>query len=114
MAKEAKKSKRRKRTIAGYTNMVALAGAVGLWGLAVLDRLPHGFDTEALGKGKEWWKNKRVLIILALLVYCIQHETLKYRLWAIPLTALLGTAVQQHKATYDEEALVLTETFGDE
>jgi len=111
MAREKKMSKRRRRTIAGYTNMVALAGAVGFWGLAVLDRLPHGFDSLKIGQGQSWWKNKRVLIILALLVWLIQHNNLKYRLWAIPLTALLSTAVQQHKATYEGATLVLDEQF---
>lgn len=109
MAKEKKSSKRRRRTIAGYTNMVALAGAVGFWGLQVLDRLPRGFDSQAAGKGQSWWKNKRVLIILAVLVWLIQHNNLKYRLWAIPVTALLSTAVQQHKATYQGEDLNLEE-----
>lgn len=102
MAKTEKKTRRRRRTIAGYANMVALAGAVGMWGAALLDRFPHSYDSAAAGKGKQPYTNKRVLIVLAALVYAIQSDSLKTRLWAIPLLALLNLAVQQHRATYQD------------
>jgi hypothetical protein len=90
--------------------MTALAGSVGYWGPMLLDRLPHSYEDAASGMGKAVWTNKRVLIVLALLILAIRSESLKYRLWAIPLCALLSTAVLQHKLNY-ESSEALTETF---
>ena len=105
--------RRRSQNVAGLQNMQIAAGAVSLWGPEILDRLPNGFDSVMAGQNKQWWKNKRVLIIIALLAWTIQHDKLKWRLWSIPLTALLTLAITQHKVTYGgpEEADLLVETY---
>lgn len=114
---KSKPRRRRSRSVSGLRNMQLAAAAVGVWGPELLARLPYGFETVEASKDKEgrlksWWKNKRVLIVLALLVYCVQSEKLSTRLWAIPLAALFGLAVQQHRITYGEDekdTLALTE-----
>lgn len=107
----AKRRRAGSRAVPGYNNMTYLASSVGLWGPAVLDRLPHAFDTRAAGQGQQWWKNKRVLIIIAVLFYLLQRKELKWRIWTIPLAALLGQAVIQHKMMYMGEEQVLVESY---
>lgn len=112
------KRRRRRGSIAGLANMQYLAMSVALWGPMVLEKLPHGFDSVEAGSkdGKllAWWKNKRVLIVLALMVYCIQSDNVKTRLWSIPLAALLPLSVAQHRATYgveEQDTQALVEVF---
>lgn len=82
--------------------MGGLAAAVAVFGLTALAKLPHGFDSLAAGQGKKPLDNRRVQIVLALLIYClIVSNNIRVRLWAIPLVALLALAVSQHKATYE-------------
>lgn len=107
MAKENKPEKRRRRSgnTVGQSALqtmqgLALAVSIGGLGVAVLNRMPHGFESLEEGLGKKPTSNKRVLIVAALLLWCILHKSIKIRLWSIPLTALLTVAVIQHRATY--------------
>lgn len=105
--------RRRSRSIPGLKMAQYLAATAGLWGASVLERLPHGFDTEAQGKGKKPWANKRVLLLLVLTLWLLMSDKLKYRMWAIPAAALLTLAVTQHQATYGnaEEQAALIEVY---
>lgn len=115
MAKKGRKNnkpvrRRRNKSVPGMKLAQGASATVGMWGPALLDRLPNGFASLKAGEGKGWWKNKRVLLILVALVWCIQSEKLKYRMWAFPLAALFGLAVTQHKLNYgsvaQQEALI--------
>lgn len=118
MAKDKDKEKRRRRTgmtvsASALQTMQGLALAVSLGGLgiAVLNKLPHGYDTLEEGLGKKPTSNKRVLIVAALLLYCILSKSIKVRLWSIPLSALLTLAVLQHRATYLQDEPATADIF---
>lgn len=116
MAKDKDKPRRRgTRSIAGLQTMQLLAGAVAFWGPQLLDKLPHSFDSLKAGQGKGILKNKRVLIVLAGVVYAMTSKKLSTRLWSLPLLALLALAVSQHKVTYGgaKEATMLVESYKD-
>lgn len=111
--KEVARRRRKSRSVPGLKMAQYLAATAGLWGAAVLERLPHGFETAAQGKGKKPWANKRVLLLLVLTLWLLMSDTLKYRMWAIPAAALLTLAVTQHNATYGsaEEQSALLEVY---
>lgn len=111
--KNAPRRRSRRRSVPGLKMAQYAAATAGMWGGALLERLPHGFETEAQGKGKKPWANKRVLLLLALTLWLVTNEKLKYRLWAIPAAALLTLAITQHKATYGSasEQAALLETY---
>jgi hypothetical protein len=100
MAKEEKKKRRRARSVTGLRNMNILASTVALWGPEVLARMPNSFDSYELGKGKPFYKNRRVLIIVVLIILCSMSDALKYKLLVIPLSALLTMEILQHNMTY--------------
>jgi len=111
--KSAPARRRKGRSIPGLKMAQYLAATAGLWGAAVLERLPHGFESLAQGKGKKPWANKRVLLLLVLTLWLLMSDKLKYRMWAIPAAALLTLAVTQHNATYGgaEEQAALLEVY---
>lgn len=90
--------------------MQGLAGAIALGGgVLLLAKMPHGYATLKDGQGKKPLTNKRVQVLLVLLVVLITRQQLKWRLWSIPVMALLVVAVQQHRLTYQEDAPMTTE-----
>lgn len=101
------KARARERTAAlnsrlqWMTGLAALATLTNV-GLIILARLPHGFASVAAGQGKKPIDNMRVRVLLGVLAYLlIINKNLAVRLWAIPVVALLGLAIAQHKATYE-------------
>lgn len=115
MAKE-KENKPRRRNAAlsaalgRLQTMQGLAAAVALGGgVVLLAKMPHAYETLKEGQGKKPLTNKRVQILLILLLVLITRPSLKWRLWSIPVMALLTVAVQQHRVTYQEENPLTTE-----
>lgn len=105
MAKKKEAAMRARQTaLVHRIDMMQFAAvAVSFGGLMLLNKLPHGFSTKAAGMGKKPLDNKRVQLVLAVVVYClIIANNIKVRLWAIPALALLSLAIAQHKATYGE------------
>lgn len=95
--------------------MQAVAGGIALGaGVVLLAKMPNGFKTLAEGQGKKPLANRRVQVLLVLLLVLITRQQLKWRLWSIPVMALLTVAVQQHRLTYQESeplASELTESY---
>lgn len=105
--------RRRSKSVPGLRMAQGMAATAALWGPEVLARLPHGFESVAAGKAKRPWANKRVLLLLALALWLLMSDKLKYRMWAIPVCALLTLAVQQHNMTYGDAKMqaALVEAF---
>lgn len=90
--------------------MQGLAAAVALGGgIIVLAKMPHAYESQKAGQGQKPLGNKRIQILLVLLLVLITRPSLRWRLWSIPVMALLTVAVQQHRITYQEEDVLTSE-----
>lgn len=73
---------------------------------AVLERLPTGFATEALGKGQPVYKNRRVQLLAAATAGLVLWggKSLSTRIATVAIANLLGSAIRNHKSQYLDQA----------
>lgn len=101
----AKKKTRSRRRVAEVAFSAGTGAALGFgaarYGNAALNLMPHGFDSQAAGKGKGPLDNKRVAILTAATLYAVVTKNRRVRRFAPLLGFMTGLAVKQHKMTYE-------------